>query len=80
MARAELKPVEDVFAAPCPSCGSQGHQRLRLKTEKGRVAWDGCAFCWALAVRRNQMETLRNLCREADRDVRPGPNPRALLG
>lgn len=80
MARAELKRLEETVIYPCPSCGSQGHQRLRLITEKKRVAWDGCEFCWGLIARRNQIETIRLLCREVDRDVRPGPNARALMG
>ncbi len=79
MPRAELRPVENAVG-PCPSCGAQGHPRGRLLTEKGRVAWDGCAFCWGLAMRRNQLATLQMLCREADRDVRPGAPGPAMRG
>ncbi len=71
MPRAELVTAEGVVG-PCPSCGASGHMRRRLLTAKGRVAWDGCDFCWALAGRRGQLETLKALCRAADQDV-PAP-------
>ena len=77
MPRAELRPLEK-WSGACPSCGRMGHPRLQLLTEKKRLAWDGCVFCWELAGRRNQAETLRLLCRVADVDKKPGPNPQAL--
>ncbi len=79
MARAEVRPVESAMG-PCPSCGSQGHRRLQVLTARQRVAWEGCDYCWALAMRRHQLGVLQMICREVDKDVKPGMNPKALMG
>ena len=76
MPRAEIKAIDST--GMCPSCGGSGSTRLHLVTEKGRVAWDGCAFCLQLAQRRNQEEVLRMLCREADKEQKQQVNIKAL--
>jgi hypothetical protein len=78
--QARFQEIEQQAVAPCPCCGNQGNRRIRLVTEKGRTAWDGCEFCLNLAMRRGQEPTLAALCRAADQDQRPQKNVGSLLG